>query len=122
MARTDIPKPVRDLILRHIDSVQQVEILALLHGHPEKAWTAAELSRTLQIGPASSAEWVERFAAAGLVRPADGGVRHAGKRAVDDLVDLYARRRTSVIEAIYSKPSTAIQSFSDAFRIRRNED
>ena len=42
--------------------------------------------------------------------------RHA--RAVDDLIDLYARRRLAVIDSIYNKPSAAIQSFSDAFRVR----
>jgi hypothetical protein len=116
---------VRDLILRHIDSVQQVEILELLHREPARAWTAPEISRALHIGPASCAEWIERFAAAGLVERVDGGVQYAPRgrrsRAVSDLVDLYARRRTSVIDAIYSKPSAAIQSFSDAFRLRGEE-
>ena len=129
MARTDIPKNVRDLILRHIDSVQQVEILELVARDPSRVWQAPEISRTLHIGPASCAEWIERFAAAGLVERDVrdvGGVRHASRgprsRAVDELVDLYARRRTSVIDAIYSKPSPAIQSFSDAFRLRGKDE
>jgi hypothetical protein len=49
-------------------------------------------------------------------------VRHASRsaeaRAADELVDCYSRRRLAVIDAIYNKSSAAIQSFSDAFRIR----
>lgn len=126
MPRADIPQHVRDFIVRHIDSVQQVETLELLLREPDREWTSAQISRTLHIPPDACAKWLERFVAVGVLEQGDEGVRHAGKgphvRAADDLVDLYARRRTTVIEAIYNKPSTAIQSFSDAFRMRKRED
>ena len=125
MAASDIPKPVRQLIVRHIDSVQQVEILDLLRRDPERSWTAERISRELRIAGASCAEWLDRFATEGLVvrdhlgyRDAPDG-RHAA--AVSELIDMYGRRRTSVIEAIYSRPSDSIQSFSDAFRLRRDD-
>jgi DNA-binding Lrp family transcriptional regulator len=122
MARTDIPTHVRELILRHIESVQQVEILALLSGDADRSWTAASISRSLHIAQEPCGKWIDRFVAAGILVGEDEGVRFAagGKRsrAAVDLVDLYSRRRTTVIEAIYNKPGTAIQSFSDAFRLR----
>jgi hypothetical protein len=125
MAASEIPKPVRQLIARHIDSVQQVEVLVLLRRDPEQAWTAETISRELRIAGASCAEWLDRFATAGLVKSDHLGYRDApnGRHAaaVAELIDLYGRRRTSLIEAIYSRPSDSIQSFSDAFRLRRDD-
>lgn len=125
MAPDDLPKHVRQLIVRHIDSIQQVEALELLSRDPEREWTSAQISRTLRIPADACAMWLDQFVAAGLVDPGEDGVKHATKgrhaRAADDLIDLYGRRRTTVIEAIYNKPSTAIQSFSDAFRVRRRD-
>src|SRR5688572_26443284 len=107
MARTDIPTHVRELILRHIDSVQQVEILGLLSGDPSRAWTSLEVSRTLQIAHEPCGEWLDRFVGSGVLVGDDDGVRFAAggrdARAAGELVDLYARRRTSMIEAIYNK-------------------
>ena len=125
MGLDDLPKPVRQLIVRHIDSIQQVEALELLSRDPDREWTSAQVSRTLHIPAQACATWLDQFVAAGLVDRGGDGVKHATKgrdaRAVDDLIDLYGRRRTTVIEAIYNKPSSAIQSFSDAFRVRRQD-
>lgn len=109
MARDDIPKNVRRLIVRHIDSIQQVEILALLRNDPDRSWTPAEVSRALHIGYPACESWLARFEGAHLVDRFDGGYQHAVRgpdvRAADDLVDLYGRRRLAVIDAIYSKVS-----------------
>lgn len=121
MAHSDIPKNVRQVIVRHIDSVQQVEILALLRNEPEREWTVAEVSRSLHIAPKSCGAWLDAFAAARLVDRTEAGYKHATRsRNADDLVDCYSRRRLAVIDSIYNKPSAAIQSFSDAFRIRKD--
>ena len=123
MARSDLPKPVRQLILRHIDSVQQVEILALLLREPDRVWSSAEVSRTLRIGPGPCDEWLNRFTLAGLVDREEAGFRHAARgrdaATADALVECYGRRRLAVIDTIYNKPNSAIESFSDAFRMRR---
>lgn len=125
MARTDIPKHVRQLILRHIESVQQVEILMLLRDAPEHVYTVSEVSRKLHIAPDACRRWLDEFSAARLVERTPEGVKHRGEgpqaRSADDLVECYSRRRLAVIDAIYNKPSSAIQSFSDAFRIRRED-
>ena len=125
MGLDDLPKHVRQLIVRHIDSIQQVEALELLSRDPEREWTSAQVSRTLHIPAQACATWLDQFVTAGLVDRGADGVKHATRgrdaRAVDELIDLYGRRRTTVIEAIYNKPSSAIQSFSDAFRVRRQD-
>ena len=100
----DIPDNVRRLIVRHIDSVQQIEILALLHGDSSRAWTPPEVCRTLRISPEACRAWLEAFALAGLVaRDADGGFIDSGHHDAHDAVDLYERRRLAVIESVYGK-------------------
>ena len=109
MAPAELPKDVRRLIAQHIDSVQQVEILALLLRERERDWSSAEISRALQIPIAACENWLDRFASAeilssgnGRVRlPADG--RHA--HSISELVELHSRRRMSVIDAIYGGPT-----------------
>lgn len=125
MARADIPTHVRQVIVRHIDSAQQVEILALLLRDPAKQWRPAEVSRSLHIPPEACEGWLEGFAAAGLVGRADEAAYSATpareSRTVAELVDLYGRRRISVVDTIYNKSGSAIQSFSDAFKLRGND-
>lgn len=122
MAHSDIPKNVRQVIVRHIDSVQQVEILALLRHDPDREWTVAEVSRSLHIAADACQGWLDAFAAARLVERTGSGFSHASRsRDADDLVECYSRRRLAVIDSIYNKPSPAIQSFSDAFRLRNDD-
>ena len=111
MPREDLPKNVRRLVQRYIDSVQQVELLALLQREPDRDWTANDISRTLHIPLASCEQWLARYAAEGLVDRNADGVRHAtaGRhaQAADDLVDCWARRRLALIDSIYNKPNSA---------------
>jgi len=104
MAHPDIPENVRRLIVRHIDSVQQLEILALLRGDSARAWTPPEVCRTLRISPDACRAWLEAFALSGLVaRDADGGFIDSGHPDARAAVDTYERRRHAVIESIYGK-------------------
>jgi hypothetical protein len=107
MAHNDIPKNVRRLIVRQIESVQQVEILALLRADRERVWAPDEVSRRLHINSAACDAWLRGFAAANLVDRIGDGYQHAARgpsvRAADELVDCFARRRLAVIDAIYSK-------------------
>ncbi len=103
MERTEIPQNVRRLIAQHIDSVLQVEILALLCRDRAREWTDHEVSRSLHIPANVCKEWLDTFAAAGLIqRNGSSGCRVASADA-DELIDFYSRRRLAVIDAIYHK-------------------
>lgn len=105
MGSGDIPEHVRAVIARHIDSVQQVEILALMRADPARGWATDEFCKALQVTEAACGSWLGRLAAGGIVAVKDGKIRFVGSddeaRALDDLVDLYARRRTAVVHSIY---------------------
>lgn len=111
MRRAELPREVRELISRHIDSAQQVEILVLLAREPDVEWTADAASKNLRIAVASCEQWLERFAAGGLVDRSGTGYRHMRATdtnrptAVEQLAAQYTSRRKSIIDLIYSRLS-----------------
>ena len=129
MAPVRISAAARAFLAAHIHSIMQLELLLLVHRDPATAWSAQDASRELR----SPVGWVEAqlvdFAGQGLLR-FDGGDpgtfrydRDARQTAaIDELARLYPGRRTSIIKLIFSPPTRDVQSFSDAFRIRDDED
>lgn len=115
MARTDLPDAVRDLITKHIDSAQQVEILVLLGKDPERPWSTDEVARELRIASTACSAWLERFASARLARPTAAGYKHRAG-AVDELIRCYSSRRLAVLDVIYGNPQ---HDPAEAFGLRQ---
>jgi hypothetical protein len=125
----EIPANVRELILQHIDSVEQLEVLLLLHDHGDRDWSAEDVSGELRTNTQSTAMRLADLTARGLV--AEGATRdvyrysprtHDVNAAVEGLAREYSVRRVSVITLIFAKPLDRIRSFADAFRFRRDSD
>jgi hypothetical protein len=128
------PKALPDDVIRflneHIDSVEQLEVLLLLHRAAEAAWTAEMVAAALYTQPASAARRLESLHADGLIErvagagdayrfvpePADQG------EMIATIADTYRERRVAVVTAIASKPMENVRAFSDAFRLRRKEE
>jgi hypothetical protein len=114
---------------------------------PGRAWTPEALARELRVDRAWADAQLRAFAAARLVRPdpphdgagpapADGRSGGGGgeggafvfapatpdlERDVTAAAQAYLLHRVRVIEIIYAaRPSAAVQSFADAFRLRRD--
>jgi predicted ArsR family transcriptional regulator len=121
---------VSRLLAEHIDSVEQLEILLLVHGAPERAWSAAEVAEALYTHPDSAGRRLDALGASGLLvrDAADGRCWRYRPRteklhaAVGDLAATYAERRVAVITLIASRPMDNVRAFSDAFRLRKKED
>ena len=121
-----LPDPVRRLITEHIHSVEQLEVLLLLHRTPDRDWSAEEASAHIHTQTHSVAGRLAELHAQGFLdrEDRDGTLRYrfsarSGRAAdVAALGDCYARRRVTVISTIFSAPSENIRSFSDAFRLR----
>lgn len=120
-----IPGDVEQLITAHIDSVEKLEILLLLHGEPERVWTASGVSREIRRNPSSVARCLKQLAAGKLIEGSEAGgylFRHSDAAvvtSVDRLAETYAARRVSVVALIAANPLDAVTSFSDAFRFRK---
>lgn len=130
MAEKGIPAEVERFIATHIESVEQLEVLLMLRAAPDKSWSAEEVARALVIQRESAGNRLADLHARGLLASSQEGddryrydpVKGGTDRLVDGLAEAYARRRVTVITLIFSKPSDAVTSFSDAFRIRRERE
>lgn len=127
MAADSLPTGVAHLIRQHIESVLQLEILLLLHG-TGAAWTLSEIAGELRVDEPAILRWLDDLVRRGLVM-ASGGPGAAYQLnprsdvvAVRALADAYRERRVAVISAIFERPSDAVRSFADAFRLRKEPD
>jgi hypothetical protein len=112
-----------------VPSVDGAEVLLALAAAPERWWNAAELAARLApataVSEADVARYLEQFQAGGLVavgpdrrmqyRPADEALAaHVGT-----LAQAYKERPVTLFRVIYALRDLKIQSFADAFKLRR---
>ena len=116
---TAVPDDVAELIARHIDSVEKLEVLLLVRGARERAWTPDQVSRELHRSGASVDRCMGQLRKSGVLeRPRPGQYRFAPQtpdleRRVDHLAEVYATRRTSVVQLIASNPMDSVMTFAE---------
>lgn len=128
MAEHPLPENVRDLVAHHLPSMEHVEVLLALAAEGKPARTAEDIAGELRGNPASVAGKLEDLVASGLVArdgdPGDGKYRYAPnsatlRAATTGLAEMYRTKPVSLVKAIYARPPAAVQSFADAFRVRK---
>jgi hypothetical protein len=130
LRESGLPEVVRRLIVDHIDSVEQLEILLLLYKQQGRSWTAEAVARELRVAPLSAGERLEDLRHDALVTRLEGDpvqYRYVpGNAKLDEavagLATAYAERHVTVINLIFSKPVDKIRTFADAFRLRKDDD
>jgi hypothetical protein len=124
MQQDGIPDDVRDFILRHIDSVAQLEALLLLRRTPGERWDLAGIAQRLYAGEQEVADAVGRLCGDGLLSCNEGIYSYACepaelRRTVDRLAEVYSRQLIPVTNLIHSKPRR-IREFANAFKFRKD--
>jgi hypothetical protein len=119
-----IPPDVREFIIRHIDSVSQLEALLILHGHPEESWEVGRIASRVYASDRALGAVLERFAAEGFLKREGDLYRYDDKdpaidRTIAELARCYASHLIPVTNMIHSKPRS-MRSFSDAFKLRKD--
>ena len=123
--RSDLPAGIRDFLSRHIASVEELEILLLLHDGKDRDWTPAEINERLRSQEISISKWLEALVTLKLVRRSSGSryqfapASEALARDTAELAEVYRERRIKVIELIYSKPNENLLEFVRAFELRK---
>jgi DNA-binding transcriptional ArsR family regulator len=116
---------VLSFVDRHIESLEQLEILLLLAAQ-DRSWSAAEIFQQIQSSQASVEQRLGSLTAAGLLaRDENGRFRFTPKdddtrKLVKDLADAYKSRRVRIIEAIYTRKTDAVRTFAEAFKFRKD--
>ncbi len=125
-----LPPAVLRFLELHVDSIEQLKVLLLLHDRAEREWRVIEVSRDVGSSDGSIERRLEDLTLRKMLkkRLADGRTyyRYAPEAAetaavVAELKDTYRQRRLSVINAIYARPPSDIQSFSDAFELGKKK-
>ena len=119
-----------DFVTEQIDSVLELEVLLLLAQSAPQQWSAADLAATLKIDPAWAAEQLARFTSRGILacnNTAPPQCRYApANPKLDETIravaDAYATHRVRIIGLIFSKPTSNLKTFADAFRIRKEKE
>lgn len=111
-----------------VDSVESLEVLGLLLDAPEKEWTAKALSVEIRSSEGSVNKRLHALGACRVIT-----VPHAGTfryqpaspemaRLSPEVIAFYRLRPHRVMEILYNKPESAMQSFADAFRFNKKEN
>ena len=124
MADDLISEDLRDFILRHIDSIAQLEALLLLRRNSGETWTAAKAAARLYISENEATNVLEHLCSADLLSCSDGQYRFAAqpdeqRKMVERLAEFYGRHLIQVTNLIHTKPRR-LREFSDAFKIRKD--
>jgi hypothetical protein len=124
----DFPAELRAFIAQHIESLAQLEALLRMRQDRARGWDAAALAREIYITEDMAAGIVADLERRGFVQRASEPpvFRYAPanadfERLIEQLAALYHERRVAVITEIYSNPTKKVQTFADAFRLRREE-
>ena len=125
----EIPHSVRDLITRHIRSVEQLEILLSVTCQPDAGWSVQKVYDTILSTPQSVERWLDELARGGLVEKMAGtpatyrpGTDENLRAEISSLDQLYRAAPVRVIETIYKREAGAAQSFADAFKIKKPDE
>jgi hypothetical protein len=124
MTHEPIPADVQDFIVRHIDSVTQLEALLLLRANPGDTWDLPTTAKRLYTSEQEVAAALGLLCDEGLLSVTDGVYRYdcatpLQRGLVDRLSDIYARQLIPVTNMIHAKPRR-IRQFADAFKFRKD--
>lgn len=120
---------VRDLIVRHLASMDHVEVLVLLATRAPERLTAERAAQATHLDVMLVSACLAELASARILareKSLDGPAfvfvyapaEPALRDAVTALVRLYNERPVTLVRAIYERPASRLVSFSDAFRLK----
>jgi DNA-binding IclR family transcriptional regulator len=127
MAQSGLAPELLRFIARYISSIERLEILSLFYAEPAKSFQVAEVVRKVQSSERSVKDCLQWFLEHGFLgQPEEGAYKFSpGTNELAEgtaaLAKAYREKRVSIVEAIYSQPSSTIQDFADAFKLRKDK-
>jgi hypothetical protein len=116
---------VKDFVIRHITSIEQLELLLLFASRPEKSWTIRQLVDEIRSSHESVSQRVDQLQAAGFLAEEAGVFRFTPgppeqAALVGEVARAYRGYRERLAELIYGR-TRVLKNFSDAFKLRPKE-
>jgi hypothetical protein len=128
MAAEAFPDSAKQFLSRYIRSLEELELLLLLRGQPDRPWTVAQVYEVIRSSQSSLQKGLESFAREGFFSEEKGALpafRYAPRNeelrsAVEQVAASYRLSRVRVIEAIFAPEIDPVQTFADAFKLRKD--
>jgi predicted transcriptional regulator len=122
MSADGLSSQVRDFVIRHITSVEQLELLLLLASDPSKGWTIHQLVKEISSSQESVSQRLKQLAEDRFLTKAGEIFRFAPAApekvaVISELANAYRLYRVRITELIYSRAGV-LKTFSDAFKLR----
>jgi hypothetical protein len=129
LPETELPSEVRQLIARHLSSMEHVDVLVLLAKEPAHRWSTSEIRERLRLANDVPSRVFTDLVASGLIAREPGDTPRyqyqpsssSLREAVASLLIVYEERPVTLVRTVYSRPS-AVQSFADAFIIKKKSE
>lgn len=120
-----IDEDLHSFIQSSIKSVWMLEMLLYLRRNSHRSWGPDELVRELRGSESVVSQGATGLLEAGLIAVDGDRLQYAPSAPLLDLLaakleTTYAQKPSSVIRAIHSAPGDKLQTFSDAFKLRRD--
>jgi len=126
-----ISRDVKRFINNHIHGFSQLELLLHLRDNPNESLTAEVAAGELRLAHEQAADLLADLHSRGLLAVDDSDsparYRYEPKSEelalqVEGLAKLYPIYRHRIVHLIFTKPPESITDFSQAFRLRKDED
>ena len=116
---------LREFIHTWVKSVWAVELLLFLRRNDKSSWTVDALTRELRSSNFLVEDILATFLQAGIVRQGPDGYRYEPAAPfldglVRQLADAYGTRPLAVSKEILAGSRSHIQTFADAFKLKRD--
>lgn len=125
---TDLPDTLLQFIRLCIPTYQAAEVLLFFAAHPDGEWSPEEAVAAMLpavVTVPAMREYAALFADKLLLAEADGKFRYRPSaeldRSVGELARAYKEKPVTLIRAVYRIADSRIQSFADAFKLRKDE-
>lgn len=124
MAKFGLPTAVQNLIWHQLPSIDHVAVLLAVRAAPQS--DLAAVSERAMVTPALATVILHELVQRQLLVRHESHYRLVSDDALEDavgqLAEMYNSRPVTLVRAIYDRPAKVLQQFSDAFRLRREED
>lgn len=113
------------MIQRHLATMDHVELLMILRGGREGSFTLPQLAEKMRKPAPMVGQCLESLTSGGLAAQlTDGTYRYAAReetldRTAEAVVKLYNERPVTLVRLLYERPPSAVNTFADAFKIRK---
>jgi hypothetical protein len=123
MSAPELSHAVRSLINHHMASMDHVAVLLVLQGAQDQSHGSSEIARQSRLESDVVERVLRELTASHLIRRDGDRFQYAPapamRGAVDDLAEMYRTKPVTLVRAVYERPARAVQSFADAFRLRK---